>query len=87
MVSPKLSTPFRGKHEGEVLISGEKFELTGMIVGDVTVCNGGEFLCRGMVTGNVYVNDNATATIPGMVLGTISGTGNIQVTGMVKNHP
>lgn len=85
MISPNLQNPFHGKHEGDVLISGETFELHGMIVGDVMIRDGGHFICYGMVTRSVNIDDHSSAIINGTVNGIVVGTGNIQIYGMVNN--
>ena len=86
MTLPELPDGFRGKHEGNVRITQERFELVGMIVGDVSVCEGGTFICRGMVIGNVYVDDDSSAIIRGMVLGNVAGAGSVEISGMVQSH-
>lgn len=86
MITPNLPNPFRGEHKGDVSISGESFELRGMIVGNVTISNEGNFFCKGTVTRNVYVDDSSTAIIHGTINGNVSGAGNIQVFGVVHNR-
>ena len=85
MIKIDLSNPFYGKHDGNVNISGESWQLNGMIIGDITVRDSGHFICNGMVIGNVDVDDISSAVINGMVIGYVSGTGDIQIFGMTKN--
>lgn len=87
MIMPDLKNPFGEKYEGDVCISGENFQLLGMIVGNVTVVDGGSFVCNGMVTRNVYVDGTSSASIYGMVNGHVTGYGSIEILGMVNNEP
>lgn len=72
------------KIEGDVTIT-EDTELTGMVVGAVTITKNFKLIQRGMVVGNVVLRTGASASVHGMVNGDIINDGGLlEVFGMVN---
>jgi cytoskeletal protein CcmA (bactofilin family) len=63
-----------GKIEGDVAVNRD-FQLNGMIVGNVSVKQGGRFFLNGMVVGKLTVEEGGHAEVRGMLNGDAMNVG------------
>lgn len=76
----------QGKTEADVIIS-EDSEITGMIIGIVTVAEGIKLIQRGMVIGDLVLKKASTVYMYGMVNGDLYNDGGyLEVFGMVNGR-
>lgn len=61
-------------------------DLTGMIVGDVTVTNSVIFVINGILIGNIHIEENSRAIIYGRVNGNITNFGVCEIYGTVNGE-
>ena len=61
-------------------------DLTGMIVGNVTITNSVIFIINGMLIGNMHIEENSRAIIYGTVNGNITNFGVCEIYGTVNGE-
>ena len=85
MITPDLTSPFTGKHAGDVEIHGGEFTLEGTITGNVYVKDATFVMGKkAKVKGNVEMLGGAKVDCHGEITGSLSGNGRVNVNGNVR---
>lgn len=73
----------RGKIEGDLNVA-DRFDLFGMVTGNLTVSEGGTAVIYGMVMSNLIVKPRGRAVLQGMICGNaVNEGGTLEIYGVV----